>query len=109
MKKRNYAQIQALLPEIKVILAEGKTQREAAECYGITPSMSTKGNPNDNAMAENFFSILKTERIYRCKPSTFARANEMIGRYIHFYNHKSIQLKTGEVPFLVADEVGGVV
>ena len=31
------------------------------QSYGITPSMSGKGNPYDNAMAENFFSILKTE------------------------------------------------
>ncbi|MBS6862089.1 MAG: DDE-type integrase/transposase/recombinase, partial [Clostridiales bacterium] len=35
--------------------------------YGITPSMSRRGNPYDNAMAENFFSILKTECIYRHK------------------------------------------
>ena len=32
--------------------------------YGITPSMSRRGNCYDNAMAENFFSILKTECIY---------------------------------------------
>ena len=66
--------------------------------YGITPSMSRKGNPYDNAMAENFFSILKTECIYRHKPATFAEANEMIDRYICFYNHERIQLKTGEAP-----------
>ena len=66
--------------------------------YGITPSMSRRGNPYDNAMAENFFSILKTECIYRHKPATFAQANEMIDRYIHFYNHERIQLKTGEAP-----------
>ena len=66
--------------------------------YGITPSMSRKGNPYDNAMAENFFSILKTECIYRHKPATFPEANEMIDRYIHFYNHERIQLKTGEAP-----------
>ena len=64
--------------------------------YGITPSMSRRGNPYDNAMAENFFSILKTECIYRYKPATFFQANEMIDRYIHFYNHERIQLKTGE-------------
>ena len=29
------------------------------QAYGITPSMSRKGNPYDNAPAENFFSILK--------------------------------------------------
>ena len=66
--------------------------------YGITPSMSRKGNPYDNAMAENFFSILKTECIYRHKPATFAQANEIIDRYIYFYNHERIQLKTGETP-----------
>ena len=38
--------------------------------YGITPSMSRRGNP----------------------------ANEMIDSYIHFYNHERIQLKTGEAP-----------
>ena len=66
--------------------------------YGITPSMSRRGNPYDNAMAENFFSILKTECIYRHKPASFSEANEMIDRYIYFYNHERIQLKTGEVP-----------
>ena len=66
--------------------------------YGITPSMSRRGNCYDNAMAENFFSILKTECIYRHKPTTFNEANEMIDRYIHFYNHERIQTKTGVAP-----------
>ena len=66
--------------------------------YGITPSMSRRRNPYDNAMAENFFSILKTECIYRHKPATFSEANEMIDRYIHFYNYERIQSKTGMAP-----------
>ena len=66
--------------------------------YGITPSMSRRGNCYDNAVAENFFSILKTECIYRHKPATFNEANEMINRYIHFYNHERIQTKTGVAP-----------
>ncbi|MBQ8928347.1 MAG: integrase core domain-containing protein [Oscillospiraceae bacterium] len=37
------------------------------KAYHITPSMSRRGNPHDNALAENFFSILKTECIYRMK------------------------------------------
>ena len=68
------------------------------QTYGITPSMSRRGNPYDNAMAENFFSILKTECIYRHKPATFSQANELIDCYIYFYNHERIQLKTGEAP-----------
>ena len=68
------------------------------QSYGITPSMSRKGNPYDNAMAENFFSILKTECIYRHKPASLREANTLIDRYIHFYNHERIQLKTGVPP-----------
>ena len=71
---------------------------ELTKSYGITPSMSSKGNPYDNAMAENFFSILKTECIYRHKPKTFQEANDLIDRYIHFYNHERIQNKTGVAP-----------
>ena len=66
--------------------------------YGITPSMSRRGNCYDNAMAENFFSILKTECIYRHKPASFKEANEMIDAYIHFYNYERIQTKTGVAP-----------
>ena len=68
------------------------------QSYGITPSMSRKGNPYDNAMAENFFSILKTECIYRHKPRTLREASDLIDRYIHFYNHERIQNRTGVAP-----------
>ena len=66
--------------------------------YGITPSMSRRGNPYDNALAENFFSILKTECIYRAKLQTYEEARLLIGEYIHFYNHQRIQLKTKLTP-----------
>ena len=68
------------------------------QSYGITPSMSRRGNCYDNAMAENFFSILKTECIYRQKPESFKEANKMIDNYIRFYNYERIQLKTGVAP-----------
>ena len=66
--------------------------------YGITPSMSRRGNCYDNAMAENFFSILKTECIYRTKIRSFTEARILIDEYIWFYNNERIQLKTGEAP-----------
>ncbi|MFR5122859.1 MAG: IS3 family transposase [Neglectibacter timonensis] len=53
---------------------------------------------DENMKAVNFFSILKSECIYRFKPKTFAEANEMIDRYLYFYNHKRIQLKTEVAP-----------
>ena len=67
--------------------------------YGITPSMSRRGNCYDNAPAENFFSILKTECIYRHKPKTIEQASLLIDNFILFYNHERIQLKTKLTPF----------
>lgn len=69
-----------------------------AKEYGITPSMSRRGNCYDNAMAENFFSILKTECIYRHKLKTLDEARYLINEYIDFYNNERIQTKTSLTP-----------
>ena len=68
------------------------------QSYGITQSMSRRGNPYDNALAENFFSILKTECVYRTKLQTYEEARLLIDEYIHFYNNQRIQLKTKLTP-----------
>ena len=68
------------------------------QAYGISPSMSRRGNPYDNAMAENFFSILKCECIYRRKPQTRQQARKMIDEFIWFYNHVRLQTATGMPP-----------
>ena len=68
------------------------------QSYGITPSMSRRGNPYDNALAENFFSILKTECIHRVKLATYEEASLLIGEYINFYNNYRIQSKTKLTP-----------
>ena len=74
------------------------------QSYGITPSMSRRGNPYDNALAENFFSILKTECIYRVKLQTYQEARLLIGEYIRFYNHQRIQLKTKLTPLEIRSQ-----
>ena len=48
------------------------------QSYGIMPSMSRRGNPYDNALAENFFSIIKTECIHRIKLSGYDEARLII-------------------------------
>jgi transposase InsO family protein len=68
------------------------------QSYGITPSKSSRGNHYDNALAEKFFSILKTECIYRVKLQTYEEARLLIDEYIHFYNNERIQLKTKLTP-----------
>ena len=60
------------------------------QSYKITPYVSRRGNPYENAMVENFFSILKTECIYRTKIATFEEARRLIDDYIYFYNHQQI-------------------
>lgn len=68
------------------------------QSYGITPSMSRKGNPYDNALAENFFSILKTECIYRTERRSYEETSRLIDEYIFFYNNERIQLRTKLTP-----------
>ena len=67
--------------------------------YGITPSMSRRANPYDNAMAENFFSILKSECIRLFKPETIHEAQALIEGYIAFYNNDRLQLNSKLSPF----------
>ena len=68
------------------------------QSYGIKQSMSRRGNPYDNALAENFFSILKTECIRRVKLKTYEQASLLIGEYINYYNNYRIQTKTKLTP-----------
>ncbi len=67
--------------------------------YGILPSMSRAGTPIDNAPAENFFSILKTECINRYKILTYQQAKQLIDDYIYFYNYERYQIKDKLTPY----------
>ena len=67
-------------------------QQRLAE-HRIVQSMSRKGNCLDNAMAENFFGIMKSELLYTEKfesPEEFIKALE---EYIIYYNNKRIKLR----------------
>ena len=55
--------------------------------HGIIQSMSRKGNCWDNAVAESFFSTIKTELIFQHKFKTREEAKHAIFEYIEvFYN-----------------------
>jgi transposase InsO family protein len=57
--------------------------------YGITPSMSRKGNCWDNACVESFFGTLKRELVYHRQYATRQDATQDIFEYIEvFYNRK---------------------
>lgn len=60
---------------------------------GLLQSMSRKGNCLDNAVAENFFGILKTEMYHN---ERFRTADELIAaikEYIEYYNNERIKQK----------------
>lgn len=62
--------------------------RKALEGYGFRQSMSRKGDPYDNAVAENFFSCLKCECVHLEHFATRDAAKATIFRYIEaFYNN----------------------
>jgi len=60
---------------------------------GIVQSMSRKGNCLDNAVAENFFGILKTEMYHGQEFKDADHLIQEVHDYIHYYNHKRIKQK----------------
>jgi transposase InsO family protein len=63
---------------------------------GIQPSMGSVGDSFDNALAENFFSTLKVERVYRTSYRTREEAELDLFRYIDgWYNPHRIQRELG--------------
>ena len=61
--------------------------------YGITQSMSRKGNCLDNAVMENFFGIMKTELLYLQEFSDMDIFKRELRKYINYYNNDRIKLK----------------
>lgn len=63
---------------------------------GIAASMGTVGDSFDNALAENMWSVIKTERIRRRELPTRAEADTELFDYIDgFYNTRRIQKNLG--------------
>ncbi|MBU0509449.1 IS3 family transposase [bacterium] len=67
--------------------------------HGFQISMSRKGNPYDNAVAESFFKTLKKEEVYLSDYRTPEEARRQIQHFIeHVYNHKRLHSSLGYVP-----------
>jgi len=63
---------------------------------GARPSMGSVGDSFDNALAENFFSSLKVERVYRTTYRTREEAELDLVRWIDgWYNPRRIQRELG--------------
>ena len=67
--------------------------------HGIAISMSRKGNPYDNAIAESFMKTLKTEEVYLNEYDGFSSTLENLGRFIEIvYTTKRLHSSLGYRP-----------
>ncbi len=73
--------------------------RDALAARGITCSMSRRANCWDNAVAESFFSTLKTELIYRVLLPNLASAKTIIAEWIE--DRSLLQRKTAPLEHLL--------
>ena len=67
--------------------------RQRLDAYGITQSMSRKGNCLDNAAMESFFGTLKSEYFHLNKFDNLEELEAGLGGYIRYYNHDRIRMK----------------
>lgn len=75
------------------------------QTLGITQSMSRRGNCWDNAVMERFFRNLKTEYLNQVSILSVASANQLIERYIRFYNFDRLNSAVG---YLTPNQKGNV-
>jgi len=59
---------------------------EIIKTFGITRSLSRKGNPHDNAVSESMYSILKTEFIYGEQFKDLADLKIKLFDYVNWFN-----------------------
>jgi putative transposase len=70
--------------------------RDLAKQFGMTMSMSRKGDCYDNAPMESFWGSLKNELVHHRRFTTRAEARQAITEYIEiFYNRQRKQARLG--------------
>ena len=73
-----------------------KSHRALIRAYGMTASMSGKGNCWDNAAMESFFKTLKVERVYQVRYPARAQARLDIVDWVEgFYNRERLHSSIG--------------
>ena len=70
-----------------------KKYQDLLKQKGIKQSMSRKGNCLDNAVAENFFGLLKSELLYLHKFDSMLHFKMELEEYLYYYNNKRMKIK----------------
>lgn len=98
---RAFASIKSPLNKIKIFHTDrgNEFKNESIDgllrTFKIIRSLSQKGSPYDNAVAEATFKILKTEFIYRHKFETLEELRRELFDYVNWYNNKRIHGSLG--------------
>ncbi len=71
---------------------------ERLEELGITPSVGSKGDAYDNAMAEAWVATFKTELVDGRTFPSFEHAEHETLEWVSFYNHERLHESLGDVP-----------
>jgi transposase InsO family protein len=69
--------------------------------FGIKRSLSPKGSPIDNAVAEAMYNIIKTEFVFACEYADLAEFKLLWFDYVNWYNHSRIH---GSLAYMTPNE-----
>ncbi len=102
--ERAFAKVQRNLGDISIFHTDrGKefdNQRieRILDQFQIKRSLSKKGTPYDNAVAEATYKTIKTEFIYPQQFETKEELKKKFGAYVWWYNHKRLHSTLGYIP-----------
>jgi len=77
---------------------KNKVIDEITRAFDIQSSLSTKGCPYDNAVAESMYSIIKTEFTFGKEFKTLAELEIALFDYVNWYNNVSLHVSLGYPP-----------
>jgi transposase InsO family protein len=86
-----------------------RAYRDVLQANNLSASMSSKGNPYDNAVAESFFSNLKNELVHHSDFMNREQARSAIFDYIEiFYNRQRMHQTLGYLSPMQFEQANGV-
>ena len=79
----------------QILWESGNTVEELLETFHIERSLSHKGCPYDNAVAEATFKVIKTEFVWNETFHTLEELKIKLWDYVNWYNHHRIHSSLG--------------
>ena len=89
----DYSDVEELLTRLGMV---GKTEiNKVYDIFGIEGSLSKKSSPYNNAVAEAFNKVMKTEFVYQKKFTSLKQLKLELSEYVYGYNNLRIHGSLG--------------